>query len=767
MTNIKRISAIILSIIMLISAFPMTASAKTAAPAKPTSLSATTTTSAVTLNWKKVSKASGYTVYKYDTKKKKYSTVKTVKKNTLTIKKLKSATTYVYAVKAYKTDKKKKVYSKYSSKLTVSTATGKPGSFKIGSRSNNAVSASWSKVKNASGYTFDYSTDKSFKSNVKSVNTTALKASATGLAATSTYYFRVRAYRTAGKKKWHSASSTVLTSNATQAPSAPAQTQEPANLSAVNTSQTYQTIDGFGAAGCWWVNYVGYWSKNEISNVMKYLYSPTEGIGLNIYRYNIGAGSKDDEQMYEYFKRTESFLKEIKPNGELVYDWSADEAARKCLRIAKQLAGDNLRVSFFVNSPPTQLTKNGKAYCNCNFDAEWYWGWESNFDDKITSNITKFVKYNFDIADHFVSEGYRVTDLCPVNEPNYDWAAWQNEDSTFAMNQEGCHYKPEAVKKIFSAMAKEERSNPRSYRISMYEAGKAEPEYYNGGLTAFSDYLNTIMSDTFNKNYYNSVSVHSYWTPVNWKQASKQYVDSKFPGMTFACTEYMQMVNDGNNGVWWMIKQNVDKAEAKRAEGDAKTAAGDAAGAAAAYAEADAADEARRGYTIDYGVQMAKVINTDLTVLNATEWNWWTAVASNNFPEALVYVRDEDGHRGEVKLPKRLWCLGNYSKFIKEGAKRVQVTEKQSGLLSSAYVNPDGSLVIVYVNAPEVNSSQNGYEYCSDKTVNISAPGYSNYAVYETSSARDLQYTQGGGFNSGNNSVYIPSNSVVSVILTK
>ena len=69
---------------------------------------------------------------------------------------------------------------------------------------------------------------------------------------------------------------------------------------AVDFSKTYQTIENFGASDAWSGQFVGNWpevKKNEIadllfSNGVKKDGSP-KGIGLTLWRFNIGAGSTE------------------------------------------------------------------------------------------------------------------------------------------------------------------------------------------------------------------------------------------------------------------------------------------------------------------------------------------------------------------------------------------------------------------------------------------------------------------------------------------
>ena len=268
-------------------------------------------------------------------------------------------------------------------------------------------------------------------------------------------------------------------------------------------------------------------------------------------------------------------------------------------------------------------------------------------------------------------------------------------------------------------MAKAAYGKP--YKISMFEGGAAEGIDDNGNNTHFVNYVNDIFSDSLNKRYYKTISCHSYWADAHGKKQCRDFVDSIDPTLDIACTEYCQMYGDTNTGVYETC-QNLS-------------------------------GEALNGYTIDFGVQMARIINEDLTILNATQWNWWTGASGGIYPDGLVYINDNN--HSDIKLTKRLWCLGNYSKFIKEGAKRVDISTAQKDLLSSAFLNPDGSLVIVYVNQSDKKNS-----------VNINASGYSKFKLYQTTAADDLKLKNSGNFYMSN-SLVIPAQSVVSVILTK
>ena len=91
-------------------------------PGQTKSLKASSKSSAVTLKWNKVTRASGYQIYRYNSKTKKYEKLATVKgnatffyKNT----KLKKGTTVKYKVRAYKTYNGTNYYGAFSDIVSI------------------------------------------------------------------------------------------------------------------------------------------------------------------------------------------------------------------------------------------------------------------------------------------------------------------------------------------------------------------------------------------------------------------------------------------------------------------------------------------------------------------------------------------------------------------------------------------------------------------------------------------------------------------------
>ncbi len=178
-------------------------------PGKITDLSATQTTTTITLKWSKVTDADGYAVYKYNSKTEKYEKVKSVTGTSLKISELKAGTTYKFKVRAYKKDNGT-IYGSYSSVLTTATKPAAP-TLKLTSTTKGKVNASWTNVSGETGYQLYYSTSKDGEyKKVAAYKANVVKGSKSELTSKKTYYFKVRAYKKVDGKTIYGAWSSVM-----------------------------------------------------------------------------------------------------------------------------------------------------------------------------------------------------------------------------------------------------------------------------------------------------------------------------------------------------------------------------------------------------------------------------------------------------------------------------------------------------------------------------------------------------------------------------
>jgi transglutaminase-like putative cysteine protease len=176
-------------------------------PKKVTSLKKSTTTAkTIKLVWAKQTGITGYVIYKYDGKTKKYKRVTATAKNSYVVKKLKSGTTYRFTVRAYKKTSEGILYGKYATGVKATTMLTTP-KISVYSKRKGQARVSWQKVTGATGFELYYkkANGKYSKLNVdKKVNMyffVELKEGAR-------YTFRLRAYKTVSGKKVYSGYST-------------------------------------------------------------------------------------------------------------------------------------------------------------------------------------------------------------------------------------------------------------------------------------------------------------------------------------------------------------------------------------------------------------------------------------------------------------------------------------------------------------------------------------------------------------------------------
>lgn len=99
------------------------------------------------------------------------------------------------------------------------------------------------------------------------------------------------------------------------------------------------------------------------------------------------------------------------------------------------------------------------------------------------------------------------------------------------------------------------------------------------------------------------------------------------------------------------------------------------------------------GDGITSALLMATTMHNDLTKPNVNAWHlWWLYNASGN--GGCLYDTTTNA------WTKRLWVLGNYSRYVRPGYMRVATTGTQpTGVYISAYTNPaDGTVSIVAIN---------------------------------------------------------------------
>lgn len=496
----------------------------------------------------------------------------------------------------------------------------------------------------------------------------------------------------------------------------------------IDISAKEQTIRDFGSSDCWSAEFVSdYFSDAEKSKAAKWLFSKAmdadgnpEGIGLSCWRVNVGAGSAsqgDNSNITEEIHRTECFLSE---DG--TYDWTRCDGQQWFMRQAKDYGVEHF--VLFSNSPPIYYTKTGKANANgqtltCNLKTNC-------FDD--------FAEFLATTAQHFSEQGYNVTYISPVNEPQYDWKD----------GQEGAPWENTDIRKLARELDRSITSRQLSAKVLIPEAGS----WYNlyGGTNAHANnQLDAFFKRTNTSTYVGSLSsvvqavaAHSYWT-VGSNETLKEVRHAARAKAEGYGVEMMQTE--------WSMLDDAPSADAGFAE---------------SYGTAS---------KMDIALYMGKVIYCDLAYANVTSWSYWTVFAQekwghkNRFHLIRLNAAGDTGEEssadikegGILTADKNLWVLGNYSRFIRPGYQRLEVAEADelNALMATAWLSPEAdTLVAVFVNMDR-----------GSRQVSLATPGLDagDVKAYVTDRSHNLQLDS--RLNDAAD-LKLPSRSVVTVVLT-
>lgn len=476
--------------------------------------------------------------------------------------------------------------------------------------------------------------------------------------------------------------------------------------------QTYQTIHSFGASDCWSAQFVG--TKYSLANreqIADWLFSldtdaagNPKGIGLSMWRFNIGAGSTeqgDSSGIRSPWRRSECFQR---PDG--TYDWSKQAGQQWFVEAAHRRKVPYLL--GFTNSPPVQFTANGKAYASGKLG-------NYNIDRQRLGEYTRFLA---DVVQYFDRKGWPMHYLSPFNEPQWDWGIKKGE--TMA-SQEGTPATNADIAELTRSLSHELNARKLNTQLVLGEAGQLN-YLAQGGTNRSKTGQDNVIDAWFTSgspdyignlpNVERLVSGHSYFTtsPIRLLRSTRQQLGDKLKqtGVGFWQSEYCVLGdNDGEiNG-------------------------------------------GGRDLGMKTALYVAKVIHADLTLANAASWQWWLALSANNYKDGLIYLEkngkmgenEQNQSGGDVLASKTLWALGNFARFVRPGMVRIGTQSNQTDTLItsplvSAYRSIDGhQLVLVVVNPG------------GDTLLQVEGVPFQpkSMAIYETSATENLKKRTASG----------------------
>lgn len=285
----------------------------------------------------------------------------------------------------------------------------------------------------------------------------------------------------------------------------------------VENAKKLQTLKGFGTSACWWSHYCK--DEKTQDEICELLYGDT-GLGLNIYRYNIGGGT--DEGNYRVdnpWRRTESMYVFDREKEEGYWDFSLDKTAKDVMRKCLDLGNvDTLIV--FANSPHWSQTSTGQAsgsflYHTCNLPK---------------MNYRKFADYVLTVTQRLIDEGFPVKYVSPINEPQWKWGG------SFVW-QEGCHYEPEEMVEVMHIFAEEIVKRNMDVKLYGPESGEMM------GLTP--KYLDLLTKDELVMSVMPIFAYHSYHDDNNpqTRVDFKNQLVLPHPELRFDMSEWCELPN--------------------------------------------------------------------------------------------------------------------------------------------------------------------------------------------------------------------------------
>lgn len=408
------------------------------------------------------------------------------------------------------------------------------------------------------------------------------------------------------------------------------------------------------------------------------------GIALSAWRFNIGGGSalqENESDIKDEWRRADCFLQ---ADGRL--DMNAQAGQRWFLQAARQRGVKTF--TAFVNSPPVHFTRNGKAYSS-----------GGNSANLAPEQYPDYVDFLIQVIDGINrQEGIELDYISPFNEPQWDWekptqegSPWKNSEIAAVVRQLNIRMQKSDLKTRIEIPETAQidylyRTHNRPERGDQLEAFfRADSEYYLGDLERLAP----------------KVAGHSYfstWDLDQFIQKRTALADKlrQFPGLEYWMSEYTLLENNPE------IKGN------------------------------------GRELGIDPALYMARVIHADLTVAQASAWQWWLAVSPYNYKDGLVYI-DKNKTDGNIYTSKMLWALGNYSRFIRPGMVRIEVDRSDqtsieaslNGLMASAFMDPEtNKCVLVMIN----------YGQKEQKIALKTKRKRATFSQYRTSETEDLRF---------------------------
>ena len=470
----------------------------------------------------------------------------------------------------------------------------------------------------------------------------------------------------------------------------------------VNPNVVYQEIDHFGASDCWTMYRFGkFATEDNIEKVADLLFSKEfdeqgnpKGIGLSMWRMNFGAGSHDNA--FQKFREIRARMPCIlKKNG--YYDMAIDGSCGGQFRFLQEAKERDCEYLLgFCNSPPYFMTRSGYTTGgeDSNNPMEAKYSLSLNLDEEGIDSFTDYLSEVLKRTEEEYNISFDYVD--PVNEP--EWGAWMGENM---------HATNKDIRDICVSLNGKLEEKGLTTKIAIPESARLDYIYSTPSASA------PLVATDYGMKAKNFFSEEGDSYVGNLSHISRHIAGhGYFTTDLLLLNYYRRQVAEAvkaNDVKYWMT----DSSLGDSFDDYVPTAQG-------------------VDTSINYGLFVARIMHSDLTSGCASAWHWWLALSDVAYKDGLLYLKRNDDYNVvyqltddrygivpdsryseiygdcEVVQTKMLWCMGNYSRFIRPFAHRIAVestinTDNLTGVMISAYQNRDGKIVVVVLNYSEEN----------------------------------------------------------------
>jgi len=379
------------------------------------------------------------------------------------------------------------------------------------------------------------------------------------------------------------------------------------------------------------------------------------------------------------------------------YDWNADPGGVYFLQAA---ASDGVPdLIGFVNSAPEQYTSN---HGNCG-------------GTLVAGDEAAYGTYLATVASHFKASGITLNQISPMNEP---------DDSFSGCGQEGmavpASERAGAVSAVGSALA----SAGLSTTVIADESSQT---------TQSVSEVPTWIANSAAAQYTSAIAHHTYNNPTS----TQLELEGALGAFYNKAAWNSEICCQNSSGSW---SQQYDP-------------------------------------TITGGLTIATDVYKDLSFADDSAFQWWTALSnglgcnpstssscattfnSTGWNDGLIYYDPNfagDGNQ-TLYLTKRFYALAQFSRFVRPGAVRYNVSASPSGVQTSAFWNNSAhTWTVVAINT---NSSS------TSLSLNLGSGPLSSQSAVQTSSSQNLASVSGPSISGSTVTASLPGSSVTTYVL--